>query len=194
MALRLAIQLTLDSRIRVRNQHPYDYRVGSLLEEVLVKSDIERALQDKYKARDLRNRWNSALKLLMSLGWQIEFDPETYPDWLRPDSNAPKSEDWRKIRVIDRLLQAKVTIKPPHPIPVLLEKIKEPKKQKPLEVAPSAELTGEEIQQARETQNWSRKELGGFLNLSADYIGKLERGDRTITPDLEAKLRKLLHL
>ncbi|UBF30503.1 helix-turn-helix domain-containing protein (plasmid) [Kovacikia minuta CCNUW1] len=111
-----------------------------------------------------------------------------------PTANAPKPDDWRKIRVIDRLLQAKVTIKPPHPIPVLLEKIKEPKKSKPMEVAPAAELTGEEIQQARETQGWSRKELGGFLNLSADYIGKLERGDRSITPELEARLRKLLHL
>ncbi|MGQ9873046.1 helix-turn-helix domain-containing protein [Leptodesmis sp.] len=51
-----------------------------------------------------------------------------------------------------------------------------------------------EIQKAREAQGWSRKELGGFLNLSADYIGKLERGDRTITAELEPKLRKLLHL
>lgn len=194
MALRLAIQLTLDSRIRVRNQNPYDYRVGSLLEEVLVKAEIDRALQDKYKARDLKNRWNSALKLLMSLGWQIEFDPNTYPAWLQPDSIAPKPEDWRKIRVIDRLLQAKITIRPPHPIPTLLAKIREPKKPKAIAAAPALELTGSEIQKAREAQGWSRKELGGFLNLSADYIGKLERGDRAITAELEPKLRKLLHL
>ncbi len=194
MALRLAIQLTLDSRIRVRNQNPYDYRVGSLLEEVLVKAEIDRALQDKYKARDLKNRWNSALKLLMSLGWQIEFDPNTYPAWLQPDSTAPKPEDWRKIRVIDRLLQAKITIRPPHPIPTLLSKIREPKKPKQIEATPVMELTGDDVQKAREARGWSRKELGGFLNLSADYIGKLERGDRSITAELEPKLRKLLHL
>lgn len=194
MALRLAIQLTLDSRIRVRNQNPYDYRVGSLLEEVMVKADIEFALQDKYKARDLRNRWNSALKLLMSLGWQIEFDAVTYPKWLQPDSTAPKPADWRKVRVIDRLLQAKVTIRPPNPIPTLLTKVREPRRLRPLEMAASMELTGDEIRQARETRGWSRRELGGFLSLSADYIGKLERGDRTITPELEPKFRKLLHL
>lgn len=194
LALRLAIQLTLDSRIRVRNQHPYDYRVGSLLEEVLAKSDIDKAVQDKYKARDLRNRWNNALKLLISLGWQIEFDPETYPNWLQPNSTAAKPEDWRKVRVLDRLLRAKVMIKPPHPIPTLLAKIKEPKKSKALEAAPLQELTGEEIRKARETQGWSRKELGGFLNLSADYIGKLERGDRIVTAELETTLKKLLHL
>lgn len=194
MALRLAIQLTLDARIRVRNQHPYDYRVASLLEDVLAKVEIEKAQQDKHKARDLKNRWNNALRLLLNLGWQIEFDPVTYPDWLQPGSTAPKPEDWRKIKVIDRLLQAKLTIKPPHPIPDLLAKIKELKKPRALEPAPSVELTGEQIQIGREKLGWSRKELGGFLNLSADYIGKMERGDRAITPDLETKLRKLLHL
>jgi hypothetical protein len=194
-ALRLAIQLTLDARIRVRNQNPYEYRVISLLEEVLPKAEIEKALQDKHKARDLKNRWNKALQLLTSLGWQILFDPESYPEWIRPDSTAPKPDDWRKVKVIERLLQAKLTIMPPHPIPGLLSRIKDPKKPKQLEAAPPPpELTGSDIRQGRENRKWSRKELGGFLNLSADYIGKLERGDRVITPELESQLRKLLHI
>lgn len=194
MALRLAIQLTLDSRIRVRNQNPYDYRVLSLLEEVLPYTEIDKALQDKHKARDLKNRWNKALQMLMSLGWQIEFDPDTYPGWLQPNGTDEKPADWRKIKVIDRLLQAKLTIRPPDPIPSLLAKVREPKKPKALEAAPPQELTGEQIRQGRENRDWSRKELGGFLGLSADYIGKLERGDRVITPELDAKLRRLLHL
>ncbi|MEP0909868.1 helix-turn-helix domain-containing protein [Leptolyngbya sp. GB1-A1] len=194
MALRLAIQLTLDARIRVHNQNPYDYRVVSLLEEVLPRTEIEKALQDKHRARDLKNRWNRAIKLLLSLGWQIEYDPATYPDWLQPGSTAPKPDDWRKVKVIDRLLQAKLTIKPPHPIPELLGKMKEPRKPKLLELPPVEELTGDQVRIAREQLGWSRKELGGFLDLSADYIGKLERGDRVITPELESRLRKLLHL
>lgn len=194
MALRLAIQLTLDSRIRVRNQNPYDYRVLSLLEEVLPYTEIEKALQDKHKARDLKTRWNKALQMLMSLGWQIEFDPDTYPSWLQPNGTDEKPADWRKIKVIDRLLQAKLTIRPPDPIPSLLARVREPKKPKVLEAAPPQELTGEQIRQGRENRDWSRKELGGFLGLSADYIGKLERGDRVITPELDAKLRRLLHL
>jgi len=194
LALRLAIQLTLDSRIRARNQNPYEYRVGGLLEEVLLQADIIRALEDKHKARDLKNRWNNALTLLKTLGWQIEFDEETYPEWLRPNSQAPKPEDWRKIRMIERLMQAKLIIMPPHPIPALLSKLKEPKKPKMIAAAPCSELTGEHIRQAREVQGWSRKELGGFLNVSADYVGKLERGDRSITTELETRLRKLLRL
>jgi DNA-binding XRE family transcriptional regulator len=194
IALRLAIQLTLDARVRIRNQNPYDYRVLSLLEEVLPKPEIDKALQDKHKARDLKSRWNNALKLLMNLGWQIEFDPITYPDWLQPSSTADKPDDWRKVKVIERLFQAKLTIKPPHPIPSLLAKITEPKAPKRLEVAPRNDLTGEQVRQGREKLGWNRKQLGGFLNVSADYIGKLERGDRIIPAELEPRLRRLLHL
>ena len=194
LALRLAIQLTLDSRVRARNQNPYEYKVIGLLEEVLAKKEIGQALENKYKARDFKNRWNKALTLLMSLGWQIEFDPETYPEWIRPNSKAPRPDDWRKIKLIERLLRAKLTIKPPHPIPVLLAKLKDPKPQKQLEAAPVEELTGEQVQLGRKRRSWSRKELGGFLGVSADYIGKLERGDRNITAELDTKLRKLLHL
>lgn len=196
LALRLAIQLTLDARIRVRNRNPYDYQVKTLLEDMMAKSQIEQALLDKHKARDLKNRWNSALNLLVSLGWQIEYDPETYLEWIRPGSQAPKPPNWRQKKMIEWLLQAKLTIKPPHPIPELLGRVQEPRKLAPKLDAPApiAELTGEQIRQGRERQGWSRKELGGFLNLSADYIGKLERGDRFITPDLEKKLRKLLRI
>jgi DNA-binding XRE family transcriptional regulator len=193
IALRLAIQLTLDARVRIRNQNPYDYRVLSLLEEVLPKPEIEKALQDKHRARDLKSRWNNALNLLSSLGWQIEFDAVTYPDWLQPGSTAAKPEDWRKMKVIERLFQAKLTIKPPQPIPNLLAKITEPKTPKRTP-APRNELTGEQVRQGREQRNWSRKQLGGFLDVSADYIGKLERGDRIIPTELEPRLRRLLQL
>ncbi len=195
IALRLAIQLTLDARVRARNDNPYDYRVGTLLEEVLPKAEIDKALLDKHRARDLKNRWNNALQLLTKLGWQIEFDPETYPDWLQPNSKAEKPSDWRKIKIIERLLQAKLTIKPPHPIPGLLSQMRNLKKSKAIAPAKVAEeLTGDQVKEGRLKLGWNRKELGGFLGLSADYVGKLERGDRPITPDLEPRLRKLLHL
>lgn len=195
MALRLAIQLTLDSRVRARNQNPYEYRVVGLLEDVLPRTEIDRALDDKYKARDLKNRWNRALKLLMSLGWEIEFDPDTYPEWLQPGSKAPKPADWRKVKIIERLLRGKLRIKPPQPIPSLLARLKEPKNPKQIEAPPVVEeLTGDQMREGREKRGWSRKELAGFLDVSADYIGKLERGDRLITPTLEKKLRRLLSL
>ena len=196
LALRLAIQLTLDARVRARNQNPYEYKVIHLLEEAIPKADINHALSDKYKARDLRKRWDKALTLLTELGWEIEYDPDTYPEWIRPNSEAPKPKDWRKVKVIERLLQAKLNIRPPHPIPVLLTKLKDPKPQKTLTAEPPLldTLTGEMIRVGRKERGWSRKELAGFLGISADYVGKLERGDRPVTDQLEAPLRKLLKL
>lgn len=196
LALRLAIQLTLDARVRARNENPYGYQVLHLLEEVMARTTINQAIEDKYKARDLRKRWDKALSLLSELGWEIEYDPETYPEWIRPKSKASKPADWRKVKLVERLLQAKLNIKPPHPIPVLLTKLKEPKTPKTLAIpsVPTDVLTGEAIKEGRKKRGWSRKELGGFLGISADYVGKLERGDRTITDQLEDKLRKLLKL
>lgn len=196
LALRLAIQLTLDARIRARNQNPYEYKVIHLLEEAIPKPDINHALNDKYKARDLRKRWDKALTLLGELGWEIEYDPDTYPEWIQPNSKAPKPKDWRKVKVIERLLQAKLNIRPPHPIPVLLTKLKDPKPQKALATDPPLldTLTGDMIRAGRKERGWTRKELAGFLGISADYVGKLERGDRPVTDQLEAPLRKLLKL
>lgn len=195
LALRLAIQLTLDARVRARNQNPYEYKVIHLLEEAIPKTEINLAIDDKYKSRDLRRRWDKALTLLEELGWEIEYDPETYPEWIRPNSDAPKPNSWRKVKVIERLLQAKLNIRPPHPIPVLLTKLKEPKPQKALSSEPAnLDLTGDMIKQGRQQRKWTRKELAGFLGISQDYVGKLERGDRPVTDELETQLRKLLKL
>lgn len=195
LALRLAIQLTLDARVRARNQNPYEYKVIHLLEEAIPKTEINLAIDDKYKSRDLRRRWDKALTLLEELGWEIEYDPETYPEWIRPNSDAPKPNNWRKVKVIERLLQAKLNIRPPHPIPVLLTKLKEPKPQKALSSEPAnLDLTGDMIKQGRQQRKWTRKELAGFLGISQDYVGKLERGDRPVTDELETQLRKLLKL
>lgn len=195
LALRLAIQLTLDSRVRAQNDNPYIYRVVGLLEEVLAKPAINHARADKYGARDLRKRWDKALMLLQSLGWEIEFDPETYPEWIRPDSKAEKPPNWRKVKLIERLLNAKLTIKPPNPIPALLSQVKGRAHQRKIAPTPILEqLTGDSIKAGRKQRGWTRKELAGFLGLSADYVGKLERGNRPITEEIESRLKSLLEL
>lgn len=213
MALRLAIQLTLDARVRVHNQNPYNYQVVALLKEVMPAAEISRALADKYKARDLKNRWNRALTLLVSLGWQIEYDLHTYPAWLQPNSTASRPSDWRRIKIIERLLQAHLVIRPPQPIPQLLAQVKSPpqrlrgrtrslqtgqsngnQRARRAQTAPPRDVTGDEVREGRKARGWSRKELGGFLGVSADYVGKLERGDRVVTSPLSKRLCKLLSL
>jgi hypothetical protein len=91
LALRLAIHLTMECRVHTTGK----YRVATLLEAMLPQTVIDAARSDKRKGYDLKQRWDNALKLLMKLRWQIEFD-ESYPEWLQPGSKATKPSDWKK--------------------------------------------------------------------------------------------------
>ncbi len=191
LALRLAIHLTMDSRIHGTGKYR---QVETLLKTILPHTLIDAARNDKRKGYDLKQRWDNALKLLLQLRWQIEFD-ESYPEWLQPGSKAPKPEDWRKIKIIERLLQAKLTINPPKPIPELLQaKVKPKQKTQKLQPAVTTRLTGEQIRKAREAKGWSQRTLAGWLGVTQTLIGYWEKGKRTPSGDTEVKLRQMLEM
>jgi len=170
------------------------YRVATLLLAMLPHTVIDAARSDKRKAYDLKQRWDNALKLLLQLGWQILFD-ESYPEWLQPGSEAPKPEDWRKMKIIDWLLQAKLIINPPEPIPELLAAKVEPKpKAQKLQPAATTKLTGDQIRKAREAKGWTQRKLAGWLGVSDVLIGYWEKGKRTPSSDMEIKLREMLQI
>ncbi|NJM71612.1 MAG: helix-turn-helix domain-containing protein [Scytonema sp. RU_4_4] len=201
LALRLAIYLTLDSRVRLDGK----YRVIELLEIAFPKTVIDQARLDRRKAYDLKQRWDSAIKLLLKLDWQIMFDAQTYPEELRPDfkDNNPKG-------YLEKLLCAKLTIKPPAPIPELIASKAKPKverlqsKVKPkveqvqheAKVSPPQDisLTSSQVREARIAKEWTQAKLAGFLGVSQKLISLIERGERTVNPQLAAQMRTLLDL
>ena len=191
LALRLAIYLTMDSRIHRSGE----YRVKTLLEapSVMTKNVLDSSRNDKRKTYELRQRWDNALKLLMNLGWQIEFD-DSYPEWLRPGSKAQKSVGWREVKIIDWLLGAKITIKPPAPIPELLAAKLETKKSSKPNITSSISLTGDQIRKAREGKGWSQRKLAGWMGVTQTLVGYWEKGKRTPSGDMETKLRHLLEI
>lgn len=192
VALRLAIHLTMDSRIHISGK----YQVATLLKAMLPQTAVEAARIDKRKGYDLKQRWDSALKLLMKLEWQIQFD-QSYPDWLQPGREAPKPEDARKVKIIDRLLAAKLTIKPPEPIAELLSANpvrREKKKVQKLQPAALTGLTGDQVRKGREAKGWSQRKLAGWLGVSDVLIGYWEKGKRTPSSEMETKLREVLRI
>ena len=193
LALRLAIHLTMESRYHKSGF----YRVETLLKEVLPHSAINEARQDKRKAYELKQRWDNALELLRKLSWQIQFD-ESYPDWLQPFSQVPKPPGWRKIKIIERILQATIIIKPPEPIPELIKaKVKIKPKTRKEKLKPSkatTRLTGSQIREARKTKGWSQRKLAQYLDVTQTLVGFWEKGKRTPSPKMEVKLRKLLEI
>ncbi len=197
LALRLGLHLTVESRFHTSGT----YKVQTLLEALLPQTVINAAKEDRDKARKLTNRWNHALEVLLGLkrAFQIEFDPATYPEELRPGSKTRKPKGY-----FEQLLAAKITIHPPAPIPELLAA-----KTEPLPVLPelkpeasnlgspaakSTELTGTQLRNARQAKGWSQAKLAGLLGVSQRYISMFERGERIPSSKQESKLRKLLNI
>jgi len=201
LALRLAIYLTLDSRIRLDG----NYKVQELLEIAFAKPIIDKAQLDFRRAYDLKQHWDSAIKLLLKLRWQIVFDPETYPEWLKPDCKDKKPKGY-----LNKLLDAKLTIKPPAPIPELIASKAKPKiEQLQSKVQPKIEqlqpkakpkqlqhisLTGSQVKEARIAKGWTQTQLAGFLGVSQKLISLIEKGERTISLAHANKIRKLLDI
>ncbi|MDJ0717296.1 MAG: helix-turn-helix transcriptional regulator [Prochloraceae cyanobacterium] len=196
-ALRLGLNLTLESRFHTSGI----YKVLTILETLLPKTVINEALENRDKARKLINRWNHALEVLSGLtrAFQIEFDSVSYPEALRPGSKARKPRGY-----FEQLLAAKITILPPKPIPELLANKTKPQlnqpKSNPANQPKSSseslksELTGTEIQNARKAKGWNQVKLAGFLGVSQAFISQVEKGNRTFSKKMEAKVRKILNL
>lgn len=183
LALRLAIHLTMDSRI-----HPSGkYQVGSLLETILPKAIVETARKDYRRAFDLKKRWDSALLLLMQLNWTVEFD-ESYAETIRPGNSTRNPKGY-----FDLLLLALITIKPRTPIPELIAG-KSEQKASTRKLKPTANLTGEDIQKAREAKKWSQRKLAGWMGISQSLINHWEKGKRIPSSEQEARLRLVLNI
>ncbi len=65
---------------------------------------IEAAKSDRRYAHDLKNSWDSIITTLKNVGFNIKFEPETYPEWLRPNSTEKNKRGY-----FDTLLQARGT-------------------------------------------------------------------------------------
>ena len=194
LALRLAIHLTLDSRVRLDGK----YKVHELLRIAFPETVIDKAQSDFRRAYDLKKRWDSAIELLLKLNWQIVFDSETYFSWLRPDSKDKKPKGY-----INHLLDAKLIIKPPDPIPKLIaSKVKTKRKKSkakqskpktaPVQPQEVINITGSQVKEARITKGWSQAKLAGFLQISQNLVSLIERGERSINSQLALQMQTLL--
>lgn len=197
LALRLGLHLTIESRFHISGT----YKVQTLLEALLPKIVINEALENSDKARKLTNRWNHALIVLseLSRAFQIEFDPVSYLEELRPDSKARKPRSY-----FEQLLAAKITIHPPAPIPKLLAAKTQPKQIKSKidpspknikePVAKTTELTGTQIKDARKVKGLNQGQLAGFLGVSQNLVSLIERDKRAVSKKLRRKIGKLLEI
>lgn len=100
------------------------------------------------------------------------------------------------MKVIEWLLQAKITIQPPEPIPELLAAKVKPKlpSSKQKKVTPVTGITSDRIRKARNALGWSQRKLAGTLGVSQSLVKMWEKGRRTPSEEMEIKLRRLLEI
>jgi DNA-binding XRE family transcriptional regulator len=189
LAAKLAVYLTIMSRLRAT------YRVQNLLAAVEPETSLQQATMQRQKRYKFKRRWDDALLTLHEHGWQIHFDPTTYPVALRPDWALPETmpPHLRQLPVgyFRLLLAATLTLTPPDPIPSLLGAGFE-LASRPAPSMPASPLLGSQIRQAREAKGWSQQHLAMLVGKSQQWIAFIERGQRKIQPQDQIALRTLL--
>jgi hypothetical protein len=102
LAAKLAIFLTVMSRMHPNGR----YRIATLLEALESQEFIEAIQQDSDQQNLLIEEWDDALLILTQLGWEIRFDPRTYPRALQPNwSQTEGSPTHKQIRPKEWLTQ-----------------------------------------------------------------------------------------
>lgn len=202
LASKLAIFLTIISQIRPDGQ----YEVGMLLERLEPKELMMELQSNKHRRNTLISQWDSALLTLRDLGWQIEFDPLTYPDFLRPQwsiapgskPTKPRPRSWLSI-----WLKAMVTIQPTMLIREKLGAERSPDEAPNLSVAVipreesverSLALTGPDLAIALEAKKWSKAQFAKTLGVDRSLVTRWIKGERVIQPKHQKQIREILDI
>jgi hypothetical protein len=201
LASKLAIFLTIMSRIRQDGR----YEVGTLLERLEPKELIAVIQQSKQRRNSLITQWDNALLTLHELGWQIEFDLETYPECIRPEwslSDEPEQTRIRPRNWLSLWLKAIIVIKPTILIQEKLGAVRSPNpRQKAAalilaedSIARSRAITGEELSDALNAKGWSKAQLAKNLGVDRSLITRWIKGERSIQPKHQEQIQALLDL
>lgn len=190
LASKLAIFLTIMSRIRDDGR----YQVKTLLERLEPKELLDVVHEDRIRRIKLINQWDSALLTLKELGWEIGFDPATYPDNIRPTWSLPDDFDsgYRPRGWLSTWLKAIVIIKPLIKIQEKLE-VHAPAASKVARKPPlPPQLGSDAIQAALDAKGMTKAQLADALKVDRSLVTRWLKGQRTIQPKHRGQIEALL--
>jgi DNA-binding transcriptional regulator YiaG len=168
--------------------------VRTLIEVAFNAQRIEQAKTDTQARKKLANLWDDTLFTLHDRGWNLHFDPETYPPDIQP-LGFGRQTSTRPRGFFEQLLDAHIWITPQEDWQdgaFLLEEgtIAEPAT--PPQPAPV--LSGEQIKSQRLAKGWSQRKLASLTGLSQGLISQLETGGRSLTPENQDILEQIFRL
>ncbi len=202
LAAKLAIFLTVMSRIR----HNGRYEVRTLLERLEHQGLLAQIQHSKSKRNELIEQWDGALLTLKDVGWQIEFDADTYPMSIRPLWSLGDEESiqgrTRPKNWLNLWLKAIVVIQPTRQIQRQLETIRKPMtSQRIANAAMSSSLvptrstlaiSGALLEEALAMKGLSRARLASQLGLDRSMVTRWINGSRSIQGSHQEELWQLL--
>lgn len=201
LASKLAIFLTIMSRIRQDGR----YEVRTLLERLEPKELLATIQASKQRRNALINQWDGALLTLHELGWQVEFDDQTYPTCIRPSWSLEDEEEQLKNRPRNWLsmwLKAIVVIRPTVLIQEKLGAVRSPDTRQKSDHLGLLEtgrerttcLTGSELSVALEAKGWSKAQLAKSLGVDRSLVTRWIKGERTIQARHQIQIKALLSI
>lgn len=170
---------------RLSNTQGQYLSIGSILAQLESQAKMLEIRRLKHALQSMFSKWNTSLHSLHKLGWEISFDPATYPaalqpSWHQPDAVMPTGENdqW-----IDQWLQAQVRIVPPHPAVPAPQAVHLPL---------TARFTGRNLAQALEMKGLSRAKLAEQLQLDRSMVTYWIKGARLIQPKHREQICEIL--
>jgi len=164
-------------------------RVQTLMEVAYGAEKVEMARYHSEVRKKLANTWDEDLLTLHDRGWQLQFDPTTYPIEIQPVGFG-RDNLQRPRGFFEQLLNATLWITPElrngHDFPSPVHQCPDV----PL-ISPSVTelLTGTDVKQFRLHKNWSQRKLASLSGMSQGLISLIENGERAITPETDEILR-----
>jgi predicted XRE-type DNA-binding protein len=198
LASKIAIFLTIMSRIRRDGR----YEVATLLERLEPKTLLPQLRASKQYRNKFIGLWDNALLTLHELGWQVEFDADTYPLGLRPEWSLNTEEveppRTRPRNWLETWLKAGIKLQPTVLIQGKLEEVGTGKRSASavmtdhLAIAGMPEMTGEQLANALKVNSWSQSKLATALGVDRSMVTYWIKGKRVIQPKHQAQIQALL--
>ncbi|MGI0489784.1 helix-turn-helix domain-containing protein [Pantanalinema rosaneae CENA516] len=201
LAARLALFLLIMSRLQPSGR----YRVGTLLAAIESPGLVEELHQNRTQRHQLLDQWDSALLTLTQLGWEIKFDPRTYPRSLQPTwsrtEGSPTHSQIRPKAWLSQWLNAHLAITPTTLIQHRLEVSKtltvdhegfgDGLNDADINHVPET-IPGYALEIALAAKGWSKAKLAEQLHLNRSMVTHWINGTRVIQPHHRQQLWHLL--
>lgn len=201
LALRIALHIATENTTNNSGL----YKVRDLLRtrfsehELKVATNSPDAIKRRRASEKIRNQWVAAISRLHELGWQIKAEPQSYPNWLRPNwlqDEGYRFDNKKRRNIINTLLIAQIEILQPEPIPAKNQEISQLPPQK-IQAKKSPDkncLTPQQIRDARKEKKYTTRQLAGMLKISPSMISQYENGTKRPSRKTEKSLRKILKI